>query len=410
MREDLLLIFAYHFPPDTAIGAVRPFRFSKYLDRLDYDTHAITAADVSLRPDLKAEYVADPFVTRSRDGFGWQAERFVRRFLLPGVSGTQWALLAYRAGLRFLQQNPGRRVTIFSTFPPLGTHLAAFLLARKTGFPWIADFRDPLSDNPGNGHLNNFQRRLYRMLERVFVNRAACVIANTDGAEARLKSVYSDRADNVHLIWNGFDPEQRLEPAPLPERACRIFTHTGELYEGRNIAPLLESVKRLIANGRLEPCKFTIRLVGVARASSLPDPGFLETASLAGWLDLVSHHVPQAEAHSIMQSSDGLLLIQPHSTVQVPGKLYEYLQIGRPILAFVPPDSSIERILQRSGVPYVCAYSTSEAGALDDAVLRFLTLDSTAVKPNNWFEAEFNARHHAEKLAGLIDGLHKSDR
>lgn len=407
MTEDLLLIFAYHFPPDTAIGAARPFRFCKYLDRLGYESHTITAADVRSRPDLKAEYVPDPFTTRARQGVGWQVERFIRKFLLPGVTGSQWALLAYRAAIKFLQQHPGRRVTILSTFPPLGTHLAAFLLARKTRLPWIADFRDPLADNPGNGDINGLQRRIYRRLERTFVNRAACVIANTDGAEARLKSVYPARAGNVHLIWNGFDPEQRLDPLPLLEQTCRIFSHVGELYEGRSIAPLLESIKRLIDAGKLDSNKIKIRLVGIARPSSLPGPVFLEAATSAGWLNLVPHHVAQSEAHSIMQSSHGLLLIQPHSTLQVPGKLYEYLQIGRPILAFVPPDSSIERILQKSGVPYICAYSTSDPGAFDDAVFRYFTLDSATVRPNQWFENEFNAQHHAEKLAGLIEGVQK---
>ena len=407
MSEDLLLIFAYHFPPDSAIGAARPFRFCKYLDRLGYDSYTITAADVRLRPDLNAEYVADPFVTRPRHGFGWQLERFIRKFFLPGVMGTRWAVPAYRAGIKFLERHPGRRVTIFSTFPPLGTHLAAFLLARKTHHPWIADFRDPLADNPGNGDLNDLQHQIYRRLERLFMNRAACVIANTDGAEGRLKSVYPANAGKVHLIWNGFDPERRLEPMPLPQRTCRVFSHVGELYEGRSIAPLLESIKRLIDAGRLDPNKIKISLVGIARPHSLPNPAFLEAATQAGWLDLVPHHVPQAEAHSIIQSSDGLLLIQPHSTLQVPGKLYEYLQIGRPILAFVPPDSSIERILQKSGVPYVCAYSTSDPGTLDQAVLRFFTLESPTVKPSEWFENQFNAQHHAEKLARLIDASHQ---
>jgi glycosyltransferase involved in cell wall biosynthesis len=407
MKEDLLLVFAYHFPPDSAIGAARPFRFCKYLDRLGYDSYTITAADVRSRPDLKAEYVPDPFIARPREGFGWQVERFIRKFLLPGVTGTQWAVLAYRAARKFVAQDPNRRVTIFSTFPPLGTHLAAFLLARKTGYPWIADFRDPLADNPGSGDLNDFQHKIYRRLERTFVNRAARVIANTDAAETRLKSMYPARAGNVHLIWNGFDPEQRLEALPLLENSCRVFSHVGELYEGRSITPLLESIKRLLDAGRLEQNKIKIRLVGAARTSSLPDPAFLEAATTEGWLDLIPHHVPQAEAHCIMQSSDGLLLVQPHSTLQVPGKLYEYLQIGRPILAFVPPHSSIERILQKSGIPYACAYSTGDGSALDDAVLRFFMLESATVTPNEWFETEFNAQHHAEKLARLIDELHK---
>jgi len=409
MTEDLLLVLAYHFPPENAIGAARPFRFRKYLERLGYECHVITAADVSTRPDLRADYVPDPFVTRPRQGSGWQIERFIRKFLLPGVTGTQWAVQAYRTSIKFLSKHPGRRITILSSYPPLGTHLAAFLLARKTHCPWIADFRDPLGDNPGSGDIHDFQRRIYRRLERLFVTRAASIIANTDEAEARLKSVYPSRARDVHLIWNGFDPEQRLLPLPLPDRPYRVFSHVGELYEGRSITSLLESLKRLIDSGKLNAREIRIRLVGGARSTSLPDPIFLEAAAKAGWLDLVPHHVSQEEAHLIMQTSDGLLLIQPHSTLQVPGKLYEYLQIGRPILAFVPPESSIERILQKSGVPYQCAYSSATPDALDESVRLFFALPSTSATPSEWFENEFNVERHAAALARLIDKLQDPD-
>src|SRR6185437_14158765 len=401
MTEDLVLIFAYHFPPDNAVGAARPARFHKYLRRFGYDCHVITAAHVRSQPDLSAEYVADPFIARPREGLGWQIERLVRKLFLPGVTGTQWAVYAYRAAMNFLEQNPGRRITILSTFPPLGTHLAAFLLARRTHLPWIADFRDPLADNPGNGDLNDFQRLIYRRLERVLVARVSVIIANTDEAETKLKSAYPASAGKIHLIWNGFDPEQRLEALPLPDRPYRVLSHVGELYEGRSIAPLLDSFKRLIDSGRVDPGRFKIRLVGPAKASSLPAPAFVKAARDAGWLELAGP-VPKDEAHLIMQTSDGLLLIQPHSTLQVPGKLYEYLQIGRPILALLPPHSSIERVLQNSGVPYRCAYSTDAPAVFDESVLRFFTLHSAPVKPSEWFENEFNAEQHARTLARLI--------
>jgi hypothetical protein len=189
-----------------------------------------------------------------------------------------------------------------------------------------------------------------------------------------------------------------------------VFSHVGELYEGRSISALLESLSRLFDAGKLNPAEIKIRLVGGARSTSLPTPAFLEAAVKTGWLDLLPRQVPQEEAHSIMETSDGLLLIQPHSTLQVPGKLYEYLQIGRPVLAFVPPDSSIERILQRSGVPYQCAYSTDAPDTLDTSVLRFFAFDSTSVRPSEWFENEFNVERHAGKLARLIDNLHRPDR
>jgi hypothetical protein len=408
MSEELVIVFAYHFPPENAIGAVRPYRFYKYLGRLGVHCHVITAADVSTRPDLDAQCVPDSFVTRPRQGLGWQLERAVRKFLLPGVTGTQWSLAAYRAAREYLRCRPATRVTIFSTYPPLGTPLAAYLLAKKTGHPWIADFRDPLAHNPGSGDINAVHDTAYRRLDRLFVAAAQCVIANTDAARDKLRGNYAAQASKIHLLWNGFDPEQRLEPLPLPDRKQKIYSHTGELYEGRDIRKLLYSIQRLVAAERLDPAEFQIQLVGPARSTSIPDAAFVSAATEQGWLKLVPHQVPQQEAQAINQSSDGLLLVQPHSKLQVPGKLYEYVQIGRPILAFILPGSPIERILSQSGIPYQCAYATEDSDRFDDAVFQYFQMPITSTRPSLWFEANFDAKHHAEQLYEMICDLHRA--
>lgn len=405
MRKDLVLIFAYHFPPENMIGAVRPFRLYKYLRRLGAECHVITAADVSARPDLDAQYLPDPFETSPGEGFGWHVQRAMRKFLFPGATGTQWAGRACRAAANFIAMRKDARVTVFSTYPPMGTHLAAFCLTRRTTLPWIADFRDPLADSPGNGDLNWVQREAYRRMERLFVNRAACIIANTDTLQDRLKRTYPRRAERVHLLSNGFDPEQRVHPLPLPDRAKRVFSHVGELYEGRNVAPLLLSIGRLVNSGRIPGSEIQIQLVGPGRRALLGDSAFIDAATAQGWLKLDLRPVPQSEAQLISQTSDGLLLVQPHSTLQVPGKLFEYIQIGRPILAFILPDSPAERILERSGIVYQCAYASASPEALDESVFRFFKLNTVSNKPSAWFEAEFNTQNHAQKLFELIQKM-----
>ncbi len=407
MTKDLLLMFAYHFPPENAIGAARPFRFYKYLRRLGVECHVITAADVSACPDLDAEHVSDPFVTTPRQGIGWQIERAIRKLVLPGVAGTQWALRAHRAALNFLGAHKDARITVFSTYPPLGTHLAAFWFSRKTGLPWIADFRDPLANNPASGETNWLHNAAYRVLDRLLIPNAACVIANTDASEQSLKLRYPARANRIHLLSNGFDPEETLAPLPVPRRERRVFSHVGELYEGRTITPLLLSLGRLFDAGRLPANEIEIQLVGPVRSTSVPDPAFIAAATEQGWLKLVARQVPKDEAQEIGQTSDGLLLVQPHSRLQVPGKIFEYIQIGRPILAFILPDSPAERILERSGIAYQCAYASDPPEALDEAVSKFFDLDTTPNKPSAWFENEFNVQSHAQKLFQLIQGVHR---
>src|SRR5579883_12254 len=406
MPEDVVLLFAYHFPPENAIGALRPYRLYKYLTRLGYHCHVITAADVSRLPEIDARTVDDPFVTKARQGMGWQVERAIRRFLLPGVVGTQWAIHAYRAALEYIDKHPGARITVFSTFPPVGVHLAGYWLAKRKHLPWIADFRDPLADNPVYEHISPFTKNVYRRLEKIVVEAADVVIANTDAAQQKLKRAYPNRADRIQLIWNGFDPEDRRLPLPYASGGRKLAVHVGELYGGRSATPVLHSVRRLISAGKLSPTDFQIYLAGPTVPGSLPDANFVEAAVAEGWLRITDDRVPQQEANQIIQTAHALLLIQPQSVLQVPGKLYEYLQLGRPILALVPPHSPVERILSRSGVPYRCIYPSTSQEDFDRGILEFFQFREPEAGPNEWFESQFNALSHAQKVSELIQMLH----
>jgi glycosyltransferase involved in cell wall biosynthesis len=406
MPEHIVLIFAYHFPPENTIGGARPFRFSKYLSRLGYTCRVFTAADQTGRNDPNTEYVPDPFVTLPRASAQWQLERAFRKLFLPGELGIQWSYRACRAARAYLRTRPSARATIFSTFPPLGPHLAAWQLARSENLPWIADFRDPFPDWSAYGGIYPHYNRVHRWLERAIARRADAVIANTDGAMFKWREDFPSLSGKVHVIWNGFDTEERVEALPIPPRSYRELSHVGHLYRERTASPILESITRLIAAGRLSPGRVRVRLVGTVEAGALPDQAFLGRARQEGWLDLVTERIPRREALQITRTSDSLLLLQPQSTTQAPGKLFEYLQIGRPILAFVPPDSPSERLLKQSGVPHRCVYPGSDVQVIDDALAAFFDLPSTAVAPSAWFEQEFNAENQVGALDAIIRSLH----
>ncbi len=405
MSERIVLIFAYHFPPENAVGGRRPFRFARYLPEVGYRCHVITAADQFSRPESTVEYVPDPFTCQTGRGVGWQVERVIRRFFLPAVVGIRWSSLACKAAQSFVRANPNAEITIFSTFPPLGTHLAAWQFSRASGLRWIADFRDPLKIPSWVEGFSRFQRALSGWLERFFLRRADLVIANTDAMAEEWRVADPSHAGRIQLIWNGFDPEERIEPLPPPARDYKLYSHVGELYSGRNITPLLESISRLIESGRLSAARFRIRLLGNVDRHSMPPESFLQRARAQGWLEIVPQEVPRAEAQHLMQTSDGLLLIQPQSAIQVPGKLFDYVQIGRPVLAYVPPDTPIERVLRQSGIPYRCAYTNSSLQDFDNAVESFFSLPTDYTPMADSFHRDFDSRMQTAKLVRLVDSL-----
>jgi len=406
MKPAVLLI-AYYFPPDNAIGGARPFRFYKYLKRLGYECHVLTAAapqGQGTAPDV--QFIPDPLKLYPRQGLAWQAERVSWKFLLRGMHVLGWSHAAYQAGREWLEQHPGRRVIVLSTSPPLGTHLAAWRLARKFKQKWIADFRDPIYSLAA-GERAPFENILAPRLERRILRAANGVLANTDSMQKSWIARMPDLKDNIHVLWNGFDAEDVIHPTPMPVRNCKIWSHSGELYEGRDMRPLLHAVERLRESGRLPKSQLKVLQVGYTEAKCLPNEKFLEEAQKQGWLELRAP-IPASEARSLALDSDGLLLIQPQTAVQVPGKLFEYLRLGRPILAYVVKDSPVEHILQQAGVPYDCFYPESTPQEIEEKLVTFWErLSPEPVFPNDWFTSTFEASRQAEALERIIQSLER---
>jgi hypothetical protein len=404
--EKVVLLFAYHYPPENVIGAARPYRFQKYLSRLGYRCEVLTAADQSCCPNSCVTYVGDPFAASSRANLAWQAERGVRKLFFPGALGFHWSFLACRAARSLLSPEENAQVTIYSTFPPIGPHLAALSLVRNRRWKWIADFRDPLIHQMSDGRHHWLQSIAQSRLEKTILAKADAVVVSNDGLERRWRSTYPKLGDRISVIWNGYDPEDRIEERQLPERDFQLISHIGALYGGRCISPLLESVSRLVKTGRVARERIRIRLVGPVDRECLPSAKFLEQAKCDGWLEIIPHQVPQLEARGMAQESNALLLIQPHSTVQVPGKLFEYLRLKRPILAYILPGSPIEEILRRSGANYRCVYADASAEEIDSSLETFVKQKERSSETNAWFADKFNGRKQAEDLGKLIQSLH----
>jgi O-antigen/teichoic acid export membrane protein len=399
----VVLLIAYHFPPDNAIGGARIYRFYKYLKQFGYKCHVITAAVQEAGSPADIEYVAEFRNAKAYRNIGWQIERIVRKFFFRNDLKLWWFLAAFRAGRVFLKLSKNADVVILSSAPPVGAHLAGMGLAAFSGCKWIADGRDPI--NPLYGDHAFFQDFLAPRLVRLILKRADLALANTDAMQQVWHNSFSGSDKKTYILWNGFDPEDTIDTYVLPERQCKVLSHVGELYGGRSIRPVLASLARLIETGKVSKGSIVVRQIGAAEQNELPDPEFLRAAQAEGWLD-IREPVPAREARALALDSDGLLLIQPHTGVQVPAKLFEYLRLGRPIFAFIVRDSPVEHILLRAGVPFKCIYPEHGPEEMDRRLLSFIAmLDGQPVSYNQWFADTFDASRQVENLAALIRSL-----
>jgi glycosyltransferase involved in cell wall biosynthesis len=280
-------------------------------------------------------------------------------------------------------------------------------LKKRTAVPWIADYRDPTVGSPFR-RSDGLPGWVDRTMEKRFFRAADLLLTVTDSVRQEFIARSPEVEGKTAVLWNGFDPEEEIGPKPIPPRPYRVLAHFGSLYGGRTPVLPMASIDRLITRGALNPAQFRLRLVGglepAIREKNRP---LFDKLTAAGCLECLAS-LPRAQALQEMMASDGLLLADNNESGighTVPAKLFEYVRVGRPILALTAGGSPVERLLTASGVPFVALSPGMSDDAIDDRMLAFLKMPSAPVPLSQVFLADFDGRNQARTLAGLIDGM-----
>ena len=105
-----------------------------------------------------------------------------------------------------------------------------------------------------------------------------------------------------------------------------------------------------------------------------------------------------------MRSADALLLVAnttPGAEATVPGKLFEYLAVGRPVLAVAPPDSATADVLESIGGGWLAA--AGDPAAIACILQRAFRERSNPPLPSEVAVARFDRGVLAGDLACIFD-------
>lgn len=357
-----VLLVAYRFPPQGGGGVVRPLKFAKYLSRsgarvtvLTVRSHPGAYEDASLLQDLPPEVrvvavrerrVAPlPVALRPRSSISDRARGRLR-------VGLRWALhhlMVPDMAAGFIGEaarawnHPEIRGAdvVLATAGPWSCFLAGQQIARRLRRPLVLDYRDPWTAN-FTGRKNSagaLARRQNPGLERQLLTRAAAVVSVIESFPRMLEEQLGVRRE-VHWIPNGYDPEdfEGLEPSP-PDRF--VLTYAGQLYGGRTLSPVLAALTDLARSGHVAADRCRLRVLGP------PGPRVqaeFRNSPLAGCVEALGYLPHRETLAHLLGSTINLLvdLAYDGPNVHAPGKLYEYLRAGRPILSLsadgVTPD------------------------------------------------------------------------
>ena len=360
--KNVLMVIPF-FPPNAGGGVYRPLSFVKYLGDhgwrptvLTMDSGSYWINDESLLSEIPSTCVVHRTKTlsgqavlsglrrrsgrtakdgraqvRSSKGFG-VLRKLGAAALMPDTY-LGWYPFAVREGRRMLGK--GSFDAVYSTSPPETSHLIALHLSVVSGLPWVADFRDPWMNLYLLPAPTPLHRRVHRRLERRVCERASVVVAASPWHRDLLLKTYP-AIGAVELIRNGYDPadiDRVLDLAPRDD----VFqiVHAGMLTQKRSAVAFLEALKIFVDTvpGARERCR--VVFLGPRESENDEAAGALGLADIVSFRNTVSH----AETLKIERSSHILVLIKHANPLYdgiVPGKLYEYIGVRRPILALSP--------------------------------------------------------------------------
>jgi len=403
-------VLAYVYPPENSVGALRPARFVRYLRTMGHDVAVLAAAPDGLQEtDPKVQrFTGKERAHRSAAALG-AVLGATQNAMLPFNDRLGWVPQAVARAMELLARNPD--TVVLSTFPPVATHVAGLVIKLRTGAPWIADFRDPLLGNPSR--VSRRASVLDPVLERAIFTNADAIIANTEAMAALFRKRYPRAAERIHVIWNGMDPDAQPAGIALATAApdnARSITHVGTIYAARAPDQLAASLERLVTSGAVPAGTVSLRLIGpVENNATERAREAAPNLHQSGALHIANTLLPRHEARAEMSRADILLLLElthaDATPLQLPAKIFEYLETGRPIMAWSQPNSPTAHILARAGVNHTLIDPRGSPAEIDAAVLAMLKTPSDIKFPTPEFLRDFDARAQTATVSRLIHSL-----
>lgn len=372
MSDNKLLMIINEFPPTGLSGVQRALKFLKYACREGWEVHAVVPnkpvrkeTDHSLLVDIPPEAhihrvgglgirsrnVSRITSTRFADtmpknplsrGF-WTLAKFINDLLWPIDKQIGWMPFAAWKAARIIRRHQIRNLYI--TAYPYSSFLAGIRLKKrfKEKIFWVADYRDawqfaPLLDKKV---LPFRMKRIEKTDAKVLKTCDAAVFVTP-----RTRFLYAEKypwaANKSRVITNGYDEDDFacLLPVPYPEptlvymgRMDRNYGDPLQLFAGMELASI--PGLRLVHVGTIDPqLQARIEAKGITTYDHLgyqPHRTALE-------------HILGAWANVIIRDNS------PASEQDYPGKLFELLRAGKPILSIGAPGSIIGDLLRETGL------------------------------------------------------------
>ena len=416
-----VLFLTYYWPPSGKASLHWPLSIIRYLPQfgiepvvLTVENESFTQKDESLlsliSPSLKVfkskawepfemykaftgkkkndQLVASETISTTNKSLTHRISIWIRMNLFIPDARVGWYFSAVKKGKEILSGD--KFDAIVSIGPPHSTHLISRKLAKLFNIPFIPVFIDPWVDI---AYYKEFKRNPVTLavdnhLEHSIIRESGAVVFVTDSMRSDFISKYPECKSKSEVLYWGYN-EESFEGLRKTEehKDFKQIVHSGNIFDFQNPKELWRFLKKEIDRGNTYKIKFT-GTVSPGIMQSIKENGLEPYTEFTGFLSY-------KEMLQAVVNGD-YLLVGATEKRHVPGKLFEYLRSGNPVIAYGDDNPEVNSIIRKCNAGMMFSY--------DDSAEEFFKNTGSF---NTEIEKvkEFDRVSIAEKLSTIIRNL-----
>ena len=346
-----VLILAYEFPPYVSVAGLRPNAWYKYMKEFDVYPIIITRqwnnkhgteldyvepSESSTTIYEKSEYgeiirvsFKPTFSNRLLLKYGENRFKYARKLITAAHEFMQYFVFSGSKSNIFHEADKylaSQKVDmIIATGDPYVLFKYASELASKYDIPWIADYRDPWS-NDMNIENNTLVRMFSKYQEQKTIPNAYWITTVSEFVKMKISGVIPDK--NISIFPNGYDPEVTKTTINI-ETNKQMFSigYAGSIFKWHPIRSFLGVLADYVKNN--PTAKIMVNFYGVNIPDKLAKMIEREFAVIKPYVKIhakINHDIFLKE----LATNHVMLLFNYYSDMGT--KVYDYLGIKRKIL------------------------------------------------------------------------------
>jgi glycosyltransferase involved in cell wall biosynthesis len=337
-----------------------------------------------LGKEKNAPLTASETISTSNRGLRHRLAIWIRMNLFVPDARIGWYWNAIRKGKQILRSENIQ--AIVSIGPPHSTLLVGKKLSKQFNIPHIPVFIDPWVDIT---YYRDFKRSrptlaLDRHFERSVLMQSSNVVFVTESMKEDYVRRYPSIRNKSHVLYWGYNEDSFHNYIPKSAPETEILLHAGNIFDYQNPKALWATLQKEIRSGRNLKIVF-IGTVSPGIRQSIMETGLNDRTEFKGFL-------PYQKMIEELGAASYLLVCATEKR-HVPGKLFEYLRSGKPIIAFGNDNEEVRVILQKASAGKMYSYK-DDAGEFFNQV--------TMLQPDLSTITQYDRQTIAGELANIL--------